>query len=231
MVDDFVGNDLDWLDDLEVGGIDGENAGDQVGDGDQGDQVGDGDQGGDYGDETENSSDDSEHDGSDNEQQIDIFSIGLNAINVDGERDCVESEDELRSLGSNSDDEGSSNLLVYREGDEKKIDFKYQVGMIFSGNKQFKWVVEVHEALNKKSVKFIKNDKRRVQAKCRVDHCNWSIFASKSNTTCPFTIKSINKHTCAAQQDNKLVTSAFLAKFYKEEFKDNQNWGRKAFQK
>ncbi|XP_019184303.1 PREDICTED: uncharacterized protein LOC109179198 [Ipomoea nil] len=76
-----------------------------------------------------------------------------------GEKDCVESEDELRNIGSSSDIEGENNLLVYREGDEKKNDFNYKVGRLFSSNSQFKWVVEVHEAVNRKSIKFTKNDK------------------------------------------------------------------------
>nr|GMC52824.1 probable receptor-like protein kinase At5g47070 [Ipomoea batatas] len=92
----------------------------------------------------------------------------LNQIDLEGEKDFVESEDELKSIGSSSDIEGENSLLVYREGDEKKHSFHYKVGMIFSSNSQFKWAVEVHEAVNNKSIKFTKNDKRRVQAKCRV---------------------------------------------------------------
>nr|GMD93281.1 uncharacterized protein LOC109179198 [Ipomoea batatas] len=66
---------------------------------------------------------------SDDEQNLDvdnsstpnnILSVGLNQIDLEGEKDCVESEDELRSISSNSDIEGENNLLVYREGDEKK---------------------------------------------------------------------------------------------------------------
>nr|GMD39078.1 uncharacterized protein LOC109179198 [Ipomoea batatas] len=91
----------------------------------------------------------------------------LNQIDLEGEKDFVESEDELKSIGSSSDIEGENSLLVYREGDEKKHSFHYKVGMIFSSNSQFKWAVEVHEAVNNKSIKFTKNDKRRVQAKCR----------------------------------------------------------------
>ncbi|XP_031124421.1 uncharacterized protein LOC116027130 isoform X2 [Ipomoea triloba] len=155
----------------------------------------------------------------------------LNQIDLEGEKDFVESEDELKSIGSSSDIEGENSLLVYKEGDEKKHGFHYKVGMIFSSNSQFKWVVEVHEAVNNKSIKFTKNDKRRVQAKCRVNHCNWAIFASRSNPSCPFTIKSFGKHTCGAQQKNKTINSRFLSKYYKEEFKDNENWGRREFQK
>nr|GMD13080.1 Zinc knuckle family protein [Ipomoea batatas] len=155
----------------------------------------------------------------------------LNQIDLEGEKDFVESEDELKNIGSSSDIEGENSLLVYREGDEKKHGFHYKVGMIFSSNSQFKWAVEVHEAVNNKSIKITKNDKRRVQAKCRVNHCNWDIFASRSNPSCPFTIKSFGKHTCGAQQKNKTINSRFLSKYYKEEFKDNENWGRREFQK
>nr|GMD71634.1 Zinc knuckle family protein [Ipomoea batatas] len=101
----------------------------------------------------------------------------LNQIDLEGEKDFVESEDELKSIGSSSDIEGENSLLVYKEGDEKKHGFHYKVGMIFNSNSQFKWAVEVHEAVNNKSIKFTKNDKRRVQAKYRVNHCIITLMA------------------------------------------------------
>nr|GMD42540.1 uncharacterized protein LOC109168401 [Ipomoea batatas] len=89
-----------------------------------------------------------------------------------------------------------------------------------------------HEALRQKDVKFKKNEARRVRVVRRHNNiCKWSIFGSKSNPNCPFTIKTYNHvHSCGNQDENKVVTSGFLAKFFKDEFIVNTDWGRGPFQ-
>nr|GMD39265.1 Zinc knuckle family protein [Ipomoea batatas] len=87
--------------------------------------------------------------------------------------DYVISEDELRSLSSDSEIESEKPSLVYREGDVKKPRFQWQVHMIFSSHKEFKWTVECYASMNKKAVKFVKNETGKVIAKCRVDHSIW----------------------------------------------------------
>nr|GMD04203.1 Zinc knuckle family protein [Ipomoea batatas] len=104
--------------------------------------------------------------------------------------------------------------------------------MVFSSAKEFKWAVQYHEAMRQKDVLFKKNEGRRVRVICRHNQiCQWSIFGSRSNPDSPFTVKTYNNvHTCGNQDENKLVTSGFLAKVYKDEFRVNKEWGRGPFQ-
>nr|GMD80836.1 Zinc knuckle family protein [Ipomoea batatas] len=105
-------------------------------------------------------------------------------------------------------------------------------GMVFKDNKEFKWAFERYEALRKKDVYFVKNEPRRVRAKCRNANCDWVIFGSRSNENCPFSIKTyMPNHSCGEQHDNQLIKSGFLAKYFKDEFKLNEEWGRVQFQK
>nr|GMD95392.1 uncharacterized protein LOC109172155 [Ipomoea batatas] len=104
--------------------------------------------------------------------------------------------------------------------------------MVFNSTREFKWAVEYHDALRHKDVKFKKNEAKRVRVVCRHNNtCKWSIFGSKSNPNCPFTIKTYNQvHSCGNQDENKVVTSGFLAKFFKDDFRVNTDWGRGPFQ-
>nr|GMC48167.1 Zinc knuckle family protein [Ipomoea batatas]GMC50489.1 Zinc knuckle family protein [Ipomoea batatas]GME15626.1 Zinc knuckle family protein [Ipomoea batatas] len=148
------------------------------------------------------------------------------------EIDYVDSEDELRSFSSDSDVEGCNSSLVFSESKFNLEDFKFQKGMVFKDNKEFKWAVERYEALRKKDVYFVKNEPRRVGAKCRNANCDWVIFGSRSNENCPFSIKTyMPNHSCGEQHDNQLIKSGFLAKYFKDEFKLNEEWGRVQFQK
>ncbi|XP_019184504.1 PREDICTED: uncharacterized protein LOC109179472 [Ipomoea nil] len=143
---------------------------------------------------------------------VEEFGSSIAQIN---EVDCVDSEDELRSISSNSDvEEGSNSSLVFSESKFNLEDFQFQEGMIFKDNKEFKWAVERYEALRKKDVYFVKNEPR------------------ESNENCPFTIKTYRlNHSCGEQHDNQLIKSGFLAKYYKDEFKLNEEWGRVQFQR
>ncbi|XP_019196329.1 PREDICTED: uncharacterized protein LOC109190314 [Ipomoea nil] len=77
---------------------------------------------------------------------VEEFGSSIAQIN---EVDCVDSEDELRSISSNSDvEEGSNSSLVFSESKFNLEDFQFQEGMIFKDNKEFKWAVERYEALS-----------------------------------------------------------------------------------
>nr|GLL45971.1 uncharacterized protein LOC109150412 [Ipomoea trifida] len=149
------------------------------------------------------------------------------------ELECNLSEQVLRSLcDSDSDGAVHGPLNVFEERNLKKEGFKFVLGMVFSSAKEFKWAVEYHEAMRQKDVLFKKNEAKRVRVICRHNQiCQWSIFGSRSNPDSPFTVKTYNNvHTCGNQDENKLVTSGFLAKVYKDEFRVNKEWGRGPFQ-
>ncbi|XP_031108377.1 uncharacterized protein LOC116012841 [Ipomoea triloba] len=147
------------------------------------------------------------------------------------ENDCVQSEEVLRSLGSESEGEVSKHVATFQEKNLHKEGFKFQEGMIFNSSAEFKWDVKCHQAMRRKDIKFVKNEGRRVSVKCREKNCKWTIYSSKSNENCPFTIKTYrSEHICGDQYENKIINSGFLAKFYKDEFRLNTSWGRMEFQ-
>ncbi|KAH0775171.1 hypothetical protein KY290_012308 [Solanum tuberosum] len=122
------------------------------------------------------------------------------------EDDFATSDEELMSLHGDSDDENRKRSIVFnptRDLEDPK--FKFALHMIFSNSKEFKWVVEVHAVIQKKDIRFKKNE------------------STRSRATCP-------DHSCGNQRDNKTIDSGFLAKKYVEEFKINPNWGVKEFQ-
>nr|GME04447.1 Zinc knuckle family protein [Ipomoea batatas] len=149
------------------------------------------------------------------------------------EVECNLSEQILRSL-CDSDSEGAAQgpLNVFEERNLKKEGFKFEIGMVFSSAKEFNWAVQYHEAMRQKDVIFKKNEHRRVRAICRHNQiCQWTIFGSSSNQNSPFTVKTYNPvHICGNQDENKVVTSGFLAKVFKDDFRVNKDWPRGAFQ-
>nr|GME05002.1 Zinc knuckle family protein [Ipomoea batatas] len=173
-------------------------------------------------------------------QEVDVEVNGPTSKQVENEGnveidevDCVHSEEIFRSLdGSYSERECNGPENVFQERNLKKDGFKFVLGMIFRLASEFKWAVKYHETMRRKDVKFIKNEGRRVRECCRhSDICNCTIFGSRSNPRCPFQIKTYNpEHTCGDQDENKTVSSGFLAKLYKDDFRVNIDWGRRQFQ-
>ena len=59
-------------------------------------------------------------------------------------------------------------------------------------------------------VHFVKNEGKRVRAKCK-DNCPWVLFASYENNHDTFVVKTYNhKHNCTRENRNKMATSNFL---------------------
>nr|GMD43707.1 Zinc knuckle family protein [Ipomoea batatas]GMD45323.1 Zinc knuckle family protein [Ipomoea batatas] len=81
------------------------------------------------------------------------------------ENDCVQSEEVLRSLGSESEGEVSKHVATFQEKDLHKEGFKFQEGMIFNSSAEFKWAVKCHQAMRRKDIKFVKNEGRRYENK------------------------------------------------------------------
>ncbi|XP_055807042.1 uncharacterized protein LOC129875841 [Solanum dulcamara] len=148
------------------------------------------------------------------------------------EDDFATSHEELMSLHGDSDDENHKRSIVFNPTrDLEDPNFKFALNMIFSNSKEFKKVVEVHSVIQKKDIKFKKNESTRSRATCKVSSCKWFIFASKANQSESFMIKTIGPdHSCGNQRDNQTTDSEFLAKKYVEELKINLNWGVKEFQ-
>nr|GMD42148.1 Zinc knuckle family protein [Ipomoea batatas] len=104
------------------------------------------------------------------------------------ENDCVQSEEVLRSLGSESEGEVSKHVATFQEKDLHKEGFKFQ-GMIFNSSAEFKWAVKCHQAMRRKDIKFVKNEEnktRKMKKVGEVKRCRVCGQRGHNKTTCKF---------------------------------------------
>ncbi|XP_027772091.1 uncharacterized protein LOC114076786 [Solanum pennellii] len=86
--------------------------------------------------------------------------------NVEGDSDCVDSDD-IESLNGDCDSENEDSNFPKHNPKTDALNPKLELGMIFSNNKEFKEAVIANQAKIGKSIEWIKVDKRKARAKCR----------------------------------------------------------------
>ena len=102
------------------------------------------------------------------------------------------------------------------------VDPKFKTGQIFQSTDQLRKAIREHSCKHRKNIKFPKNDKIRVLAKCE-DGCPWEIYASSDSRTKSLMVKRYqHKHTC----ENKWQVTAFTARYighhYVDEIRANE---------
>ncbi|VVA28316.1 PREDICTED: Transposase MuDR plant [Prunus dulcis] len=123
-------------------------------------------------------------------------------------------EDEEDSDGNNSE-KGfhSPNNSSSEEGERrrKSLEFckedlnnpKFEKGMLFGRKGDLKTALKNYLVMGNYAIKFVKNDKRRLIAKCR--NCTWMLHASFMQLEQTLQIKSFNdKHTCLQTPTNHM---------------------------
>ncbi|KAL6290416.1 hypothetical protein ACE6H2_007926 [Prunus campanulata] len=132
-------------------------------------------------------------------------------------KDFVAFEDEEDSDGNNSE-KGfhSPNNSSSEEGERRrkypefcKSDLnnpKFEKGMLFGSKEDLKTALKNYSVMGNYAIKFVKNDKRRLTAKCK--NCTWMLHASVMQLEQTLQIKSFNdKHTCLRTPTNPHVNS------------------------
>ena len=120
----------------------------------------------------------------------------------------AESIDELGGTGQGS---------LYPRFNKKKPVVKFKLGMKFSSKKQFKKVVIKHGLDERKVIRFIKNDPKRVRAICDWEGCPWVCLLSNTSRSDSWQISIFtNNHMCPPRRDNKLVTATIIARKYEK---------------
>jgi len=77
---------------------------------------------------------------------------------------------------------------------------------VFDDGRQFKDVLIKYLLAERKEIKFIKNEKKYIGAKCIDQNCLWKMFAFLTGL---FHVKMYHKeHTCTISLKNKRVTSS-----------------------
>ncbi|KAL2240743.1 UNVERIFIED_CONTAM: hypothetical protein Sindi_0715500, partial [Sesamum indicum] len=97
---------------------------------------------------------------------------------LSGDENIVWSEDELNSnKGSDEDEDKGETFPVFNPS--CMFHPHFELGMIFSTKKEFRTAVQSHAIETKRNIKFTKNDKKRVHAKCFDKDCPWRIHACR----------------------------------------------------
>ncbi|KAL0378790.1 UNVERIFIED_CONTAM: hypothetical protein Sradi_3184500 [Sesamum radiatum] len=147
----------------------------------------------------------------------------------DEEIDVVDNEgdlDEHRDSDGNDGDGGT--VAVFNP--EDTYDPTFELGMRFSNKSEFKKALLSHAIKSKRTLKFIKNDKIMVYAKCGNEDCEWKMHAIKMQDEETFHINLYNpKHSCPQIFDVKNVKTAWLKDKYLQKFKSDPKRSMKGF--
>ena len=148
----------------------------------------------------------------------------------------IEDEGNLTPYDGSSDDEDSVEEMS--DGDIQKCTSKcprfnkkepipkFEIGMKFSGKKQFKKACIKHGLVERKLIKFYKNEASRMIAVCDWSTCKWRCMASVNSRSSSWQIASYNaEHTCPPRRDNRLVTAGRIAAKYEKMIIANPAWG------
>ena len=92
---------------------------------------------------------------------------------------------------------------------------KFELGMKFSGKKEFK------EAI----IRYCLHERKVVRAICDWQHCPWVCLCSRNSRTTSWQIATFrDEHTCPPRRDNKHVTDRRIAAKYEKFIMDNLGW-------
>jgi len=125
-------------------------------------------------------------------------------------------------LDSNVDSDGGlfnvgPKFTKYRPKDMKK-DFKFKLGMELGSLKDFKHALMEHSVLNRKEVKFVKNDHKRVRVVCK-RKCGFLIMVSKVGGKQTFRVKTlVGGHKCGPIFGNKNANTDWIAQVLIDRF-------------
>uniref|UniRef100_A0A803QCI4 Uncharacterized protein n=1 Tax=Cannabis sativa TaxID=3483 RepID=A0A803QCI4_CANSA len=144
----------------------------------------------------------------------------------------VVSEDDLHSL--DSEDEG--NATIKRSKKEYNLqtsfeNFEFAIGMEFPTMGDLRYALREYFIANDKEYKFVFNDNTRIRAKCKAKGCGWYIYGRLQSGKKTIRVNKFEGiHDCGLIFDNKLVTSAWLAKHFLDQFRIHPNMEYQGFQ-
>ncbi|CAL8114776.1 unnamed protein product [Prunus armeniaca] len=175
---------------------------------------------------------------------------------------CFEEMNEMplnEATGEISDDDEDSDQLpsdVDNSGDEeegqkktskrkwKRTNFKqfrketdlrnpeFRIGMQFANKDELKEAIKEYAIMQGRNIKLVKNDNRRIQAKC-VGHtkCLFILWASKiDRDEQTFSIKTLSlEHECTRVDKLKYTNSRWLSKRFADKIRKNPEWDVEAF--
>ena len=146
--------------------------------------------------------------------------------------------DELRSIGSSSEDENNKigyvgppvirnkrrRQVVGMTSLNRKGRIKWEVGMEFVNMDEFRKLVREYGIKERRAVKLHANDVNRCQVKCEPG-CPFYIWVRKKRDSDMVEIRTlITDHLCTKPYKNKLASVKYLVEQYGERIRKNPTW-------
>ncbi|KAL5568681.1 hypothetical protein UlMin_025256 [Ulmus minor] len=146
------------------------------------------------------------------EQQDDLFEERA-------ERERKKSDDEGESVNPRAKRVNPPTpKAIYDSRGRPQLDL-YQ---LYENHRHFKHVLIEYAILHGFEFKKIKASRSRQTYKCRAEGCPWRIHASTSPCKTYFMVKSfISEHKCQAVRNNRVASSAWIAKVLATDFRDD----------
>lgn len=110
---------------------------------------------------------------------------------------------------------------------EDMHDPKFHNGQLFQSVDQLKKSIREHSCRHRKDIKFPKNDKVRVLARCE-EGCPWELYASvDSRTKAVMVTRLSDKHTCESKWQVRAFSARYIGNCYVEEIRANEKMALK----
>ena len=131
-------------------------------------------------------------------------------------------EDSLEEIGPNGElCRKEDGCIRYKKNGKPQ----FQLAMKFRSKKQFKKAIIRYGLAERKVINFIKDDPKRVRAKCDWRHCPWVCLLSNNSRSESWQIVTFEDyHTCPPRRDNRLVTGRRIAEKYEKFIITNPSW-------
>ncbi|GKV23695.1 hypothetical protein SLEP1_g33397 [Rubroshorea leprosula] len=120
-----------------------------------------------------------------------------------GPKYSLGSDDDINFISISEQDGSEVEHTRKRKGRHKvfsKIydDMAYiELGMVFLNKAQFKKAVDKLSIIQRRPIKWVKNDKKRHRVICKERYCDWKILLAWDKTTKTWMVKTFNnEHTC-----------------------------------
>lgn len=102
-------------------------------------------------------------------------------------------------------------------------------GLLFPTGETLKWAIKEYAIKHRRDVKLVKNDKKRIRARCQSD-CSWQLYAAVEVDGKAYKIKTYNNgHTCRLSYKSEYVIAKWLAKRFLGQFRANPSWNEAGF--
>ncbi|KAM0863033.1 hypothetical protein ACQ4PT_044865 [Festuca glaucescens] len=155
-------------------------------------------------------------------------------VNDNNERLLIADNEDEDALDDRDLHEGERDLLLYKfKAFNPEVDMSYHVlknGLKFASMQEARLAVNAYSIRERVKIRKVKNDSTRLHAVCE-EGCPWSLKVGFDlRRSGGYVVTAYNdKHTCERVYEMRSLTTAFLAKQFINEFRDNQKMDLSAF--